>query len=535
MLENLRRSYSTELKNAIILLIALSGLLAIHQLTRAVRSKSRKRIPGPLAFSLTKWRLAWEDWKGTRTRIIHRLHQKYGSVVRVGPNEISFNSHAALRAIYGAGSTFGRPRSFYKIFDICGQPHMFTYQSSWEHSARKKIMSQMYSKSAVLRNPVADSIQRKAGQFLDLIESDPDTASHLDKSLHYYALDNITWMVYRDCGATEALAGRTSDQHILSDIGEPTSRRLSWFQIHFPRYTSWAMSCGASLKSALNLVGCLPGKTPTAYSGLQKYALTIFNEYGQDKSRTLVNGGGVMDILLDKQSSMLGKDPITDLEIATECADHLDAGLKTTTDTLMFALWALSLPCNKKFQLHLKAEVDSIRESKPGVSSSEPVAPDMCDRLTFLDAVIKETLRLYAPIPASQPRVSSQDTVIEGYFVPAGTIVSCQAYSLHRNADIFPNPLKFDPDRWLASEAEVAEMKRWWWPFSSGARMCLGMHLAVAELKTLLVAIYQNNSTTMTPEFVGLSPTATSRFELVYDDSFPISQGMECHIKFTRD
>src|SRR3979409_1031637 len=92
------------------------------------------RIRGPKSFALTKLWLAYEDYRGTRTRTIHRLHHEYGSVVRVGPNEVSFNSLTALRQIYGAGSAFGRPGSFYRAFDVYGKPHMFTYYSSSEHS-----------------------------------------------------------------------------------------------------------------------------------------------------------------------------------------------------------------------------------------------------------------------------------------------------------------------------------------------------------------------------------------------------------------
>ncbi|KAH8803588.1 cytochrome protein [Xylogone sp. PMI_703] len=490
------------------------------------------RIPGPKSFAWTKFRLAYEDYKGTRTRTIHQLHQKYGPVVRVGPNEVSFNSVTALRQIYGAGSQFGRPRSFYRMFDIYGQPHMFTFYSSLEHSARKKILSQMYAKSTILKSPVADSIQSKVLQFLNLIERDPPTAAYLDQSLHYYSLDNITSMVFGDCGgATVALDGRPPDRQVLSDIHQPTARRYSWFQIHFPGYTSWAMTCNSSLQYILNVFGLLPGDKPLAYSGLQHYALATFQQYKSNKSPASPTGSSLMTRLLNEQASRSEKGIITDMDIAAECADHLDAGLKTTSDTLMFALWALSLPSHQEYQKRLIAEVDAVNDS----SNKESVtAPSVCDRLLFLDAVIRESLRLYAPIPASQPRTSSSPTTVDGYLIPAGTIVSCQAYSLHRNPEIFPKPFQFNPDRWLADDAEVAEMRRWWWPFSSGGRMCLGMHLALAEMNTLLAAIYQRYSTTMSPEFELLSPTATSRFELVYDGRFSIDERKHCTVKFEK-
>jgi hypothetical protein len=431
------------------------------------------KIPGPKLFSLTGLSLAKEDFQGTRTRTIHHLHQQYGPVVRVGPNEVSFNSLAALRQIYGAGSPFGRPPAFYRIFDLFGKAHLFTFYSSVDHAARKKTMSQMYSKSTVLKSPVADSIQSKAKEFTDLIESDPQTASDLVKSLHFFSLDNITWMTFGDRGGTAALAGDVVDRQILSDIDEPTARRYSWFQIHLPRYTRLVMSCGSHLRCFFNAFGLLPGKRPLAYSGLQDYALAIFDTLRQDQALVPASDGGLMMRLLLEQRSNSGKTPISDMDIAAECADHLDAGLKTTSDTLMFALWALSLPGHRHYQQRLIAEVKEMGSILAGNGSILPA--DVCDRLPFLDAVIKETLRLYAPIPASQPRTSNRDTTIDGYHIPAETVVSCQAFSLHRNPEVFPDPNTFKPDRWLAGDMETTEMKRWWWPFSSGARMCLGM------------------------------------------------------------
>jgi hypothetical protein len=206
------------------MVIALLALLiwTVYALCRS------RNIPGPIIFALTKWRLSWEDWKGTRTRTIHRLHGEYGPVVRIGPNEVSFNSVTALRQIYASASGFGRG-DFYRMFDVYGRQHLFTFYSATAHSKRKRILSQLYSKSAILKGPVAASIQSRVRQYLRLIESDPQQAGQLVQSLHYYALDNITWMVYGENGATAALAGRASDTALLDDMHQPTGRRLSWF------------------------------------------------------------------------------------------------------------------------------------------------------------------------------------------------------------------------------------------------------------------------------------------------------------------
>jgi cytochrome P450 len=455
---------------------AIVVALSLFHVYWTLISSPLAKFPGPKSFSLTRLRLSREDFQGTRTRTIHRLHQQYGAAVRVGPNEVSFNSLRALRQIYGAGSPFGRPPSFYRIFSMFGQTSLFTLYSSSDHATRKKMMSQMYSKSAVLKSPVADSIRSKAQQFLDLIESDPRTASDLVRSLHFFSLDNMTWMVFGAHGATKALMGKSLDRQILSDIDEPTARRYSWFQVHLAHYTRFVMSCSSSqLRSIIDVLGLLPGKLPLAYSGLQDFALATFNTHRPDKISVpppASESSLMMRLLHGKNENSRGN-PLSDMEVAAECADNLDAGLKTTSDTLMFALWVLSLPQHRKHQERLIEEVKDAKSFLAGDASILPA--DACDRLPFLDALIKETLRLYAPIPASQPRISTQDTTIDGYHIPAGTVVSCQAFSMHRNPDVFPHPKTFNPDRWLASDAETAEMKRWWWPFSSGARMCLGM------------------------------------------------------------
>lgn len=162
---------------------------------------------------------------------------------------------------------------------------------------------------------------------------------------------------------------------------------------------------------------------------------------------------------------------MNDMQIASECADHFLAGIDTTSDTLMFLIWALSLPENQRFQEKLKREVRDI----PDASLNERGHPrcDAADRCTYLQAVIKETLRLYAPLPSSEPRSADTTTVVDGYTIPPDTVVGMSPWIVHRNTAAFNDPGTFDPERWLGSSA--VELNRWFWAFSSGGRMCIGM------------------------------------------------------------
>ncbi|KAG5294627.1 cytochrome P450 monooxygenase [Histoplasma ohiense] len=107
-----------------------------------------------------------------------------------------------------------------------------------------------------------------------------------------------------------------------------------------------------------------------------------------------------------------------------------------------------------------------------------------------------ETLRLHSPIPGIQPPITpAPSTTLAGYDkIPRKTRVNVQAYSLHRNHDVFPNPGSFLPDRWLKpmDSVELGNMRRWLWAFGSGGRMCVGSNLAPQEIKLVVAAIYSN-------------------------------------------
>jgi cytochrome P450 len=150
------------------------------------------------------------------------------------------------------------------------------------------------------------------------------------------------------------------------------------------------------------------------------------------------------------------------LDMAAECLDHMAAGIDTTGDGLCFLMWELSQPSSMHIQKRLQAELVA--------------SPDAnFDKLPFLDAVITEGLRCWPAIPMSLPRYAPRGgRVIDGYFVPRGTIVSCQAYSVQRlDTRVFPDPARFDPDRWLEAEGD-ADRKRLFFAFASGGRGCVG-------------------------------------------------------------
>ncbi|KAJ5691997.1 hypothetical protein N7462_001420 [Penicillium macrosclerotiorum] len=486
----------------------------IYRLCHCLLFSPLRRVPGPTSFALTGARLSFEDYRGTRTRKIFSLHQKYGPVVRVGPNEISFNSLSSLRAIYGAGSGFERTE-FYKMFEAYGRKNLFSFSSVKEHGDRKKLFAHAYAKSVMLKGENAAMVERKAKLYTDLL-GDEDSVNEIFASLHYYSLDNITEFLYGRFGKTSCLEGSQQDRELIIDIVDTARRKLSWYSVHFPGFTKWLYSRSGALSCIAQHF--YPMKKPTTYTGIRLHAAKACQAFAQVPESEKLEETSLIAKLWRHHHSQK-ENGMDDLDIASECADHLLAGIDTTSDTLMFLIWSLSRPPHSTFQDRLVEEVQKLSEKQLDADGI-PMALE-CDKLPYLDAVIKEALRLYAPLPGSEPRSLSKAVTIDGFLIPPHTTVSIAPYTLHRNPEIFKDPLNFNPDRWLEFSEESMEMKKWFWAFSSGGRMCIGMHLAMTEMTTLVAAVYRKYRTKTTPAFDNVSPGITARYEVFYDEMCP--------------
>ena len=414
---------------------------------------------------------------------------------------------------------------------------MFSFKTTKEHGERKKLFAAGYAKSAMLKAPVATMIKSKVGQFLRLVEQETRNggAMELFSTLHYFSLDNITEFLYGEGCATKAMEGRIKDRTLIADILDPARREHGWFSVNFYRITGWLYSRTGWIEKLLRPF--LPIRKPFTHTGIRKFAYDAYFDYKQ------ASRGNLTEKRSDKHYSLLDRlwvhhedfkreGGLTDLEIASEVADHLDAGIDTTSNTLMFLIWALSLPRNHKFQERLIEELRNI--SAEALDHNGLPYVEVADKLPYLDAVLKETLRLYTPLPATEPRSAAVETVVDGYRIPAHTVVGMSPYALHRNPDIFPRPMEFDPERWLGDEEDVKQRKKWFWAFSSGGRMCIGMHLAMAEMTCLAAAIYLRYRTRNKDGMGDVAPGVTSRFEVFSDDTFPEVEEHRCLVKFER-
>lgn len=125
---------------------------------------------------------------------------------------------------------------------------------------------------------------------------------------------------------------------------------------------------------------------------------------------------------------------ITDEALAQEAANLIVAGSDTTATSLTYTIWALLRPQNQPYRNKL------LQEMKTAGPVSKLSSKDLA-ALPYLNAIIKEGLRLYCAAPASLPRsVPLKGTIMNGYKLPGACTVSTQAYTMHRDAQIFEDP-----------------------------------------------------------------------------------------------
>jgi cytochrome P450 len=171
---------------------------------------------------------------------------------------------------------------------------------------------------------------------------------------------------------------------------------------------------------------------------------------------------------------------MSDEELRDELITLLLAGHETTANLLA---WTLHLVLGDARVLReIRAELArvGVRACGPGA-----ISIDRLDELTYLDAVIKEVMRLQPPIPFLWRRVKQQ-LRIGGHDLPAGVGLSACIYLAHRNPRLYPDPQAFRPERFLAHRFGPHE----YLPYGGGVRRCLGAAFASYEMKIVLVEIF---------------------------------------------
>ncbi|KAF1748725.1 hypothetical protein GCK72_025192 [Caenorhabditis remanei] len=201
---------------------------------------------------------------------------------------------------------------------------------------------------------------------------------------------------------------------------------------------------------------------------------------GEIEKETSKRKMNFLDILLNSgESNVLSAE-----DIRQEVDTFMFAGHDTTTTSLSWACW--NLAHNPDVQEKVYEELVNIFGEDP----NEDVTSEKLNKLEYTERVLKESKRQISPVPAVQRKLINE-MEIDGITIPSGANVAIAPLALHKNAEVFPNPDKFDPDRFLPDE--IAKRNAYdYIPFSAGLRNCIGQKFAQMNEKVMLIYIMKN-------------------------------------------
>ncbi|CAH1998239.1 unnamed protein product [Acanthoscelides obtectus] len=192
----------------------------------------------------------------------------------------------------------------------------------------------------------------------------------------------------------------------------------------------------------------------------------------------------IREFLLEKnsKSSEIQEKFYNDQQFHHLLGDLFGAGLDTTLTTIRW--YFLYIAKHQKVQVKIKNEIKEVLQDRQPALRDIPYLP-------LVEASICEVQRIRSVVPVGIPHGTTTDTDIEGYFIPRGTMLVPLQWAIHMNEEVWSEPEKFDPGRFLDDNGQIKK-NEYFMPFQVGKRMCVGDELARSLMFLFVVTTLQN-------------------------------------------
>ncbi|KAL8693924.1 MAG: hypothetical protein Q9218_001338 [Villophora microphyllina] len=401
---------------------------------------------------------------GNLTQRTKELHDRYGHVVRIAPDELSFIDGKAWQDIYAHHQ--GRP-NFPKnpLWMAPGDNgiHSILSANDADHARYRRLLSHAFSERALKQQ------EYLLLQYIDLLVSRlTERASSKDRTV-----DLVRWLNFTTFDIVGDLALGESF-HCLEE-----SRYHGWVSILFTQFKA------AAIFVSLRFFGLdKPVKMLLPSSLLRKRAEHA--NIANDRIHRRLEKGDADAQRNDFMTYVLRYNDEKGMsvpEIEATFRTLVVAGSETTATALSGII------------IHLLRDEDAYKklayEVRSACAHESEISAERVSGLSYLNAVIEEGLRLCPPVALGMPRlVPVGGAEVSGEWLPAGTFVSASGYSSNRAASNFPeNPEDFRPSRWLMTDKATKDLAAYN-PFSLGPRNCLGRNLAWLEMRLILARLF---------------------------------------------
>ncbi|KOB70761.1 Cytochrome P450 4CG1, partial [Operophtera brumata] len=217
-----------------------------------------------------------------------------------------------------------------------------------------------------------------------------------------------------------------------------------------------------------------------AVKDLHKFTIQIIKERREYVQMNQIENWSVDDEVYGKKSRLAMLDLLLDQEKKGRIDEE---GIREEVDTFMFEGHDTTATALCFMMMRIANETTAQLAYIFGDSDRTPTMDDLAD-MKYLECCIKESLRLYPSVPFIARHIT-EDVILSGYKVPADTVCNIHIYDVHRRADLFPDPDKFIPERFLP-ENTAKRHPYAYIPFSAGPRNCIGQKFAILEMKTIM-------------------------------------------------
>ena len=424
------------------------------------------RAPGPSGTELLRTILTR---RRDPVRLQETLRARYGQCVRV---RVGDTSHFLLSGVpYVKHVLVDNHRNYTKgpayelMASILGRGLI---TSEGEHWRRHRRMVQPSLQSDRMRGFVAVMVDAAAEQARSL-ERAADDGVTVD--VFARMMDLALRIVSRTLLGSD-LGGREAEvHHAVTDVLDHIER----LSVSGTRFLE-LLPGGSRLRGLRKRLATLPTRHHRRFrAAIDALDAVIYDVIGRRRRTAPTAGRGHDLVSLLSAARESEQDLLSDEEIRDEVMTMFLAGHETTATALT---WCLHLLAG-----HPQYGDALAREARAVLGDARPRADDLA-RLVLAERVFLESMRLYPPVWRFSRFAVGSDR-LEEYFVPAGSVVVVSPYLMHRDPALWPDPTRFDPDR-FAPEASQSRSRLSFIPFGAGQRMCLGAAFATVEAQIIL-------------------------------------------------
>ncbi|KAB8242340.1 cytochrome P450 [Aspergillus flavus] len=444
--------------------------------------------PGPFFWTISRLPYAVTYAQGTLHRRVRQLHDVYGDVVRVAPDELSYRTEQAWKDIHGYSRNFPKDMRFYQTSK--NKAPSVVIAPDGVHGRQKRAILRAFSERAMkshehLLRPFVDSLIQKL--------------QHASTSTEGGAVDLTEWYNYImfDFMAHE-LFGQSLGC-LENGVNHP------WVDMLFGSIKVWAF---------LSQSKYFPNLSWIIKTAVRLFCRDLLNHRSKKLGciASKIPEGEGSDSSLPTFNSFLraNKGPHSTLSTEEVLSNHsfmMMAGSETTATLLSGCTFFLL----KHPQVYKKLT----SEIRNRFSSSTEMTFSSLANMAYLRAVLQEALRMYPPLPLGMPRVVPPGgAIISGQFVPEKTSVAVASWATYQSSSNFNTPQMFLPERWLDTGPGDNDVKGAMQPFSVGPRACPGKNLAFGEASLILARLIWEFDLELSPQ---CSSWANQRAYIIWD------------------